>query len=123
MNGYLAAAILNFAIGPFTTLVMVPTNFRLIELNERLGGARSEKSAAEGKFGAGEKSAEDSVNGQGDVNQFTDLSNPQVRTTEDSSAEGDREVKELLGKFGTMNAVRALLTGFGGVSGLVAALM
>ncbi|KAK3700345.1 hypothetical protein LTR37_016049 [Vermiconidia calcicola] len=120
INAYLAAAVLNFAIGPFTS-TMVPTNFRLIELNEQKGGARSEKSAKEGKFGAGERSAEESTGGKGDVNQFTDLSNPQTHARNESSAEEDKEVRELLGKFGRLNAVRAVLMGAGGVAGVIAA--
>lgn len=122
VNGYLAAAALNFAIAPFTGL-MIPTNFRLIELNEQKGGARSEKSAKEGKFSAGEKSAQESVDGKGDVNEITDLSNPQSQTAKTSTAEEDKEVRELLGKFGQMNMGRALLGGAGGVIGLVAALL
>ncbi|KAK5163332.1 uncharacterized protein LTR77_010705 [Saxophila tyrrhenica] len=123
VNSYLAAAVLNFAIAPWTSQVMIATNFRLIELNERLGGARSERSAKEGKFGAGEKSAEDSVSGKGDVSQVTDLSGPQERTGREASVEEEREVRELLGAFGRMNGVRAVLTGVGGVVGLVAALL
>ncbi|KAG5752298.1 hypothetical protein H9Q69_010734 [Fusarium xylarioides] len=45
-NTFLTAAALAFSIAPFTQL-MIPTNFALIEENNRLGGARSEK-AAEG---------------------------------------------------------------------------
>jgi hypothetical protein len=123
VNGYLAAAALNFAIAPFTGLVMVPTNFRLIELNEQKGGARSEKSAKEGQFSAGDRSAEDSVNSKGDVNQWTDLSNPQGQTVRSSTKEEDEEVRRLLSKFGQMNAMRAVLTGLGGIVGTIAALL
>ena len=122
VNGYLAAAALNFAIAPFTAMAMVPTNFALIEMNERKGGARSEKSAQEGSHGPGERSADDSVHGKGDINQFTDLSVPQGKAQMESTPEEDREVSELLGTFGRLNAVRALLGGIGGVAGLVAAL-
>ena len=101
---------------------MVPTNFRLIELNESKGGARSERSAKEGKFGAGERSAEQSVYSKGDINEFTDLSGPQSKTDRESTSDEDKEVQRLLGKFGQLNAVRAVLAGVGGVAGLVAAL-
>lgn len=100
---------------------MIPTNFRLIELNEALGGARSARSAVEGEGKEGGKSAEESVAGEGDVNQFRDLSGPQERTEMDSSAAQDREVRELLGKFKGLNWMRAVLMGVGGVVGLVGA--
>jgi len=122
VNGYLVAAALNLAVGPFTGLAMVPTNFRLIELNEHLGGTRSEKSAREGGFRSGERSADDSVAGKNDVSQFKDLSGPQTQTARESTAEEDGEVKGLLGKFGKLNFARALLAGVGGIVGLVAAL-
>ena len=121
VNSYLAAAALTFAIGPFTAMVMIPTNFRLIELNERKGGARSERSAKEGTFSAG-RTAEESVYSKGDINELTDLSNPQAKTPHESTAEEDEEVRDLLGKFGRLNAVRALLAGAGGIVGLIAAL-
>lgn len=123
MNAYLAAAALNLGIAPFTRYVMLPTNFRLIELNERLGGARSQRSAEESTVKSGERSAVDSVRGEGDISEFTDLSVAQERTTRDSSAEEDEEVRELLGRFGRMNAVRAGLMGVGGVVGLMGALL
>ena len=123
INGYLAAAALNIAIAPFTAMVMVLTNFALIEMNERRGGARSERSKQEGQFGAGERSAEDSVNAKDDISQFKDISGPQTKTERLSTPEEDEEVRTLLGKFGRLNAVRALLSGAGGVVGLVATLL
>ena len=91
-------------------------------MNERKGGARSEKSAREGLFKTGERSADDSVNGQDDISQFKDLSGPQEKTESESTAEEDEKVRELLGKFGGLNAVRAVLAGVGGIVGLVAVL-
>lgn len=123
--GYIAAAVLTLSIGPFTSL-MIPVNFRLIELNEKRGGARSAESAKvqEGKGGgAGKKSAEESVDGKGDVSQFRDLSGPMGRTSEETSQAEDEEVRELLGRFGRLNGVRALLMGVGGVVGLWTALV
>jgi hypothetical protein len=118
--GFLFAAILAYSIGPFTQL-MIPTNFRLIELNEKMGGARSEKSARQG--GGGGKSAEESVDGKGDVNQFTDLSGPVERTEGKASASEEHEVQELLSKFAYLNALRAVLLGAGGMVGLWTALV
>jgi hypothetical protein len=123
VNGYLAAAVLNFAIGPFTMIFMKEPNFRIIELNERKGGTRSEKSAKKGNFNFGERTAEESVDSKSDVSQWTDLSNPQTKTAKDSTAQEDEEVKNLLGTFGRLNGVRALLTGLGGTVGLIAALI
>lgn len=122
VSGYLVAAVLTMSIGPWTTVMMVPTNFRLIELNEKLGGARSERSAKEGDRSGKVKSAEESVNGKGAVNQFGDLSGPMGKTRREASEEEDSEVRELLGSFGRLNAVRALLIGAGGLLGLWAAL-
>ena len=101
---------------------MAPNNFALIEMNEKKGGARSEKSAQEGQHSAGERTANDAVSGKGDPNQITDLSGPQSKTPRDSTAKEDEEVQEMLGKFRRQNAVRALLCGLGGIVGLVAAL-
>lgn len=122
INGYLAAALLNFGIGAFTTMVMIPTNFALIEMNEKKGGARSETSAKEAKIGPGERSAEDSVNSSGDVNQFKDLSGPQAQTSERTTADEDEKARELLEKFKALNFVRAVLGDAGGIVGLIAAL-
>jgi hypothetical protein len=120
---YLAAAALTLSIGPFTQL-MIPTNFRLIALNEAKGGARSAESAAHRKAkGASVRSAEESTEGKDDVSQWMDQSGPQERTEQDTTAEEDREVRRLLEKFRDLNAVRAVLIGAGGVVGLIGALL
>ncbi|KAK5946638.1 hypothetical protein PMZ80_000781 [Knufia obscura] len=119
--GYLAAAILTFSIGPVTSL-MVPTNFRLIQMNEERGSARSEKSAKQGATSGGARSAEESVEGKGQASQFTDLSGPQGKAEKSSTQAEDEEVRELLGKFGRMNAGRAVLMAAGGIVGLATAL-
>lgn len=123
VNGYLAAALLAMSIGPFTALVMVPTNFSLIKMNEDLGGSRSAESARTNTRKPGERSAEDSVNSVGEASQFTDLSGPQGKTKRDSTQEEDEKARALLSKFGAMNAVRAVLIGAGGVVGLWTALL
>ncbi|KAK1087824.1 hypothetical protein LTR33_000855 [Friedmanniomyces endolithicus] len=122
VSGYVAAAVLTLSIAPVTMVGMIPTNFALIQKNEDLGGARSERSAREGDAKAGMRSAEDSVNAKGVVEELTDLSGPQETTTEDSSGEDDRGVRELLGKFAALNGVRAGLMGLGGIVGLWTAL-
>lgn len=121
VNGYLLAAVLCFSIGPFTGYAMVPTNFRLIEMNEQKGGSRSESSARE-SAGKPARSAMDSVDGKGQANQFRDLSGPQQKTNGETTKEDDREVKELLGRFGLLNGTRAVLMFVGGIVGLVTAL-
>ncbi|KAL2069321.1 hypothetical protein VTL71DRAFT_15659 [Oculimacula yallundae] len=120
-NGYLAAGVLCMSIAPVTSL-MIPTNFELIAINENLGGARSSKSAKEGRKGEEGGSAEDSVEGKGDVNEFTDLSGPQGKTDREGSEADERRAKELLGKFKWLNSVRGYLIGAGGVVGLLSAL-
>ncbi|KAK8110174.1 uncharacterized protein PG998_006631 [Apiospora kogelbergensis] len=119
--GYLAAAACNFAIGPVTGL-MLPTNFALIQKNEAHGGVRSVRAAAANKYRPGQRSADDSVAGKGEGNQFTDLSGPQEKTPLGSSQAEDEEVRRLLGKFARMNAVRAAFCMVGGVVGLCTAL-
>jgi hypothetical protein len=105
---------------------MIPTNFRLIEINEQLGGAKSSRSAQLGDKGG--RSAEESVYGKdkagqfGDLSQFTDVSGPQGKTEKQSSPQEDAEVKQLLGRFGQLNALRGLLIGLGGIVGLATAL-
>lgn len=118
--GYAAAGLLSLSIAPVTTFLMIPTNFRLIELNERKGGARSSRSAESGDHGG--RSAEESVDGKDQVSQFSDLSGPQAKTPKESSAQEDAEVKQLLQKFGNLNALRGFLIGIGGVVGLAVAL-
>jgi hypothetical protein len=117
--GYVAASLLSISIAPVTSF-MIPTNFRLIELNERKGGARSSRSAEVGDEGG--RSAEESVDGKGQVSQWSDLSGPQERAREESTKAEDEEVKVLLEKFGRMNALRGVLLGLGGVVGLVVGL-
>jgi hypothetical protein len=117
--GYLAASLLSISIAPVTSF-MIPTNFRLIELNERKGGARSSRSEELGDEGG--RSAEESVNGKGQVSQWSDVSVPQERTREETTKVEDEEVRALLEKFGRMNALRGVLLGLGGVVGLVVGL-
>jgi hypothetical protein len=120
---YLAAAVLSISIAPITSLAMIPTNFALIKKNEELGGARSAASAEyRSKAGSKQRSAEESVNNQDDVSQWKDLSVPQERTEKESSEEQDREVYELLDKFGKLNMLRAVAIGAGGIVGLMGAL-
>jgi hypothetical protein len=118
--GFAAASLLSLSIAPVTTFLMIPTNFRLIEINERNGGARSARSAELGDQGG--RSAEDSVDGKGQVSQFSDLSGPQEKTPKESSKQEDAEVKQLLEKFGKLNALRGFLLGLGGIVGLAVAL-
>ena len=118
--GYIAAAILSISIGPFTSL-MIPTNFRLIEMNQARGGTRSAESERMAQ-GLG-KSAEDSVNGTGEGAEFTDLSIPQTRTKQNTNDSEDEEVKSLLSKFAKLNAIRAGLLASGGIVGLITALL
>lgn len=108
---------------------MIPTNFKLIAINEQLGGTRSAKSAAyreekSERQMAGEwpRGAEESVNGEDDVSQWFDFSPPQERTRKESNKKQDEEVRGLLEKFGKLNWVRAGLMGVGGLVGLVGAL-
>ncbi|KAK8041035.1 hypothetical protein PG994_014042 [Apiospora phragmitis] len=123
-RGYLAAALCNFAIGPVTGL-MLPTNMALIKKNEEQGGARSVRAAKDGarQYKPGQRSAEDSIAGKGEGNQFTDLSGPQEKTPLGSSEAEDEEVRELLGNFAKMNAVRAALCMIGGFIGLCTVLV
>ncbi len=100
---------------------MVPTNFRLIEMNEQKGGSRSESSARE-SAGKRPRSATESVDGKGQTNQLRDLSGPQQKTGDETTNEDDREVKQLLEKFGFLNGTRAVLMLVGGVVGLITAL-
>ncbi|KAF3052610.1 hypothetical protein E8E11_010441 [Didymella keratinophila] len=120
---YLAASVLCFSTAIFTRLAMIPTNFTLIKKNEELGGSHSVQSAAyREKVGAKPRTAEQSVNGEKDVSQWTDLSDPQGRTERESTREEDEEVRGLLSNFEKLNYVRAGLMGAGGIVGLVAAL-
>ncbi len=120
VNGFLAAAVLAFSIAPWTQVAMVPTNFELIRLNTQKGGARSEKSSKMGYRDSDQ--TKDIEPPKGGLDQFTDLSGPQAETDKGTSSEDDRKVKELLGNFGQLNAVRAILLGAGGILGLWTAL-
>lgn len=120
---FLAASALSFSAALFTSVVMIPTNFELIKRNEDLGGSHSADSAAYRRsIDAKHRTAEESVNGKQDVNQWTDTSDPQGETQRESSKEEDEQVDGLLTKFEMLNYVRAGLIGIGGVVGLVAAL-
>lgn len=104
---------------------MIPNNFAIIKKNEELGGARSvnaSESLKQSGYQPGQRSAEDSVNSKGEGAEFTDLSGPQRKTMVSSSDKDDREVYEMLGKFGRYNMWRAVLLGGSGVVGLLAAL-
>ena len=107
---------------------MIPTNFALIEMNEERGGKRSASSAGSANarssspHSSQKRSAEDSVAGKGEGDEFTDLSGPQPRTERETTKEDDERVRELLGRFGVLNGVRGVLIGVGGVVGLVTAL-
>ncbi|RBR19022.1 hypothetical protein FVER53590_10122 [Fusarium verticillioides] len=118
-NTFLTAAALAFSIAPFTQL-MIPTNFALIEENNKLGGTRSEKAAEQDT--SLDRSAWESVKGTGQGFEFTDLSGPQEQTERDSTAEEDEKVRSLLERFRWLNLVRAVLIGAGGVVGLYAAI-
>ena len=126
VRGYLAAAGLNIAIAPWTSLVMIPNNFQLIKMNNELGGHRSSASAQAAekeKVNLKERSARDSVDGKGEgVDQFKDISDPQEQTSRNSSDSEDEQVKAMLTKFGSQHWVRAALTLAGGVVGLLTAL-
>lgn len=90
-------------------------------MNVEKGGARSEKSKVE-DGGSGERSARDSVNGDGEAAEFTDLSGPQEKTPKESSAADDKKMRSLLDKFSALNCIRAGLVGGGGILGLWIAL-
>lgn len=126
VRGYLAAAALNIAIAPWTSLAMIPNNFELIEMNNHLGGHRSIAGAEAAKREEGnlrQRSARDSVDGKGEgVDQWKDVSDPQEQTLSKSSDAEDEQVRTMLTKFGYQNNVRAVLTLAGGVVGLLTAL-
>lgn len=126
VRGYLAAATLNIAIAPWTTLVMIPNNFELIKMNNEMGGHRSIKSsqaAEKEKVNLRQRSARDSVEGKGErIDELKDISDPQEQTLRDSSDTEDEQIKAMLTKFGSQNYVRAALTLAGGVVGLLTAL-
>ncbi|KAH8728595.1 hypothetical protein GQ44DRAFT_608767 [Phaeosphaeriaceae sp. PMI808] len=126
---YVAAAALTMSIAPWTMLVMLPTNFALIKMNQELGGSRSAKSAEQQQqkmeqqmAGGWPGFADDSLSGEDDVSQWLDWSGPQEKTRRESTRKQDKEVRLFLEKFGKLNDFRAILMGLGGVLGLVAAL-
>lgn len=90
-------------------------------MNEEKGGARSQRSAQQSDKSASNTGLE-AVERRGQAAEFRDLSGPQEKTERDSTRAEDEEVRELLDKFGKMNAVRAVLMGAGGVVGLATAL-
>jgi hypothetical protein len=92
-------------------------------MNESKGGSRSANSAKAGKsYIPGERSAEDSVAGKGESDQFRDLSGPLTQTPEETNEADDKKVRQLLSKFGKLNMLRAVMIGLGGVVGLFTAL-
>lgn len=125
VGGYLAAATLSIAIAPWTS-VMIPNNFELIQMNNNLGGHRSlasSQAAQKENVDPKQRSARDSVEGKGEgVAEFQDVSDPQEKTTRESSDSEDEQVRVMLTIFGFQNSVRALLMLSGGVIGLVTAL-
>jgi len=124
VNGYLAAAVLSIGVAPFTAIVMIPTNFALIKMNEEKGGFRSAESARRSTAKPDTRSAEESIDGKGEGgSQWTDLSGPQEKTNLDTTKEEDEKVRGLLSKFSNMNLVRAFLFGAAGLIGLWSALL
>jgi hypothetical protein len=102
---------------------MIPTNFSLIQKNEELGGSRSAKSAQYRKNAASStRDADQSVNGQDDVSQWSDFSAPQGKTERESGKQDDEEVGTLLDTFWKWNLARAVAIGMGGVVGLMGVL-
>lgn len=103
---------------------MIPNNFAIIQLNADKDGSRSSQSAkALSKSSGTRRTAENSVDGEGEANQWTDLSGPQERTPKDTTAGEDERVRSMLDVFAKQNMARALLMTAGGVAGLVTALM
>jgi hypothetical protein len=90
--GCLAAAVLNFAIAPFTLVWMTPNNFALIEMNEEKRETRGEKSIQEGQYSVGQRNADEYIGGKDDRNQFTDLSGQQPKAPRELTVEGNEEV-------------------------------
>lgn len=126
-NGYLAAGLLCLSIGPVTGF-MVPNNFAFIKMNAEKGGLRSDRAArnqlsSNNNTGGRSRTAADSVRGEGEGDEFTDLSGPQEKTRENATREEDDEVRERLAVFGRQNVIRALLMAAGGIVGLLTALL
>jgi hypothetical protein len=128
VSGYLAAAVLAFAIAPFTAFAMVPhPNFDIIQLNKDLGGAASQKQKKlQRQQGLSDQQLEKSsgppdVAGDYQSSEFKDLSGPMEKTEQESTPEQDRKARDLLEEFRWLNLVRALLMLGSGVVGLVVA--
>lgn len=126
-GGYLVAGLLCLSIGPWTSIEMVPNNFAMIKINADKKGSISENSAevlkSVSQTGSNQRTSLDSVNGEGEANQWTDLSGPQEETPVKSTAAEDEKVREMLGIFGRQNMARAVFIGLGGVMGLWVALI
>ncbi|KAF2631167.1 hypothetical protein BU25DRAFT_334111 [Macroventuria anomochaeta] len=120
---FLAASVLSFSTAMFTSVFMIPTNFDLIKRNEDLGGSHSADSISyRQSINAKPRTAEESVNGEYDISQWSDLSDPQEKTRREPTNEEEEQVRGLLTKFEKLNYVRALLMGAGGVVGLIGSL-
>lgn len=124
VNGYLLAALLCIGIAPYTSLRMLETNYQIIGMNEAAGGARSAKSAETVDLKAGQaRTAQEAVAGDGQAEEWADVSGPQEVTLKSTTPEEDEKVRKLLGEFGRKNLVRAGLVGLGGVVGTLTAVM
>lgn len=104
---------------------MVPNNFASIKMNADKGRARNEKAWAKDGPGVARpgRTAEDSVRGEEEGDEFTDWSGPQGKTRDASTREEDDEVRQRLAAFGRQNMVRAVLMAAGGIVGLVTVLL
>lgn len=123
-NGLILAAALAWSIAPWTRLVMLPTNLELMEMNQSLGGYRSQSAADEDKSGRiYRRTGKDSIAGKSEGSEFTDRSGPQEVTKRQSSAQEDERAKELMDKFTRLNLVRAALLGAGGIIALSSILL
>ena len=121
--GYMLASVLTVSIALFTTLVMLPSvNSELIQLNLQLGGSRSQASEQHKQQSSKQRqqrTATDSINSKGDINELTDLSGPQAVTNREATEAEEGRVRLLLDRFGWLNAARGTLLALGGVVGLV----
>jgi hypothetical protein len=127
VSSFLLTTALTISIAPFTSL-MIPTNFEIIEINKAKGSARSTK-VSETRARTGNlvkegrvKSAEESVEGKGDVDELTDLSGLQEKTTVKTTGEEEEKARQLLEKCKRLNGVRAVLMGAGSIVELLTAL-
>lgn len=92
-----------------------------MDINADKGGNYSSKSAKVAQK-KGSAAAADTPDSARNTNELTDRSGPQSKTREESTPEEDREVRELLTKFGLLNYIRAALMTGGGAIALLAAL-